>query len=114
NHFRSSLEGERSRSHESMAATCLLRPRGHKRSTNTRVPSEGAGTAYTRFALVFILVLYDCTSPRDANDASLFRVTGILYAHADLPGTPVFGVFYVCLAGPHSLRLYRGTAQERR
>jgi hypothetical protein len=40
NHLRSALDGPISRSHRSSRAVLLETPRGHKRSTRTRVPSD--------------------------------------------------------------------------
>jgi hypothetical protein len=36
-----------------MAAVAFLTPRGHKRSINMRVPSDGLGALYARFNLTF-------------------------------------------------------------
>ena len=57
----SSVEGARSRIQASSKARSLLIPRGHRRSTSTRLPSARAGLSYTPFdrdGHGFALLLY--------------------------------------------------------
>src|SRR5699024_10892977 len=53
-HLRSSEEGATSLFQASMWASSLRMPRGHTRSTRTRVPSLWPGSSYIRFSTIFI------------------------------------------------------------
>ena len=48
NHFRRPVLGAISLSHSSIRAPVFFKPRGQSRSTNTRKPSDFAGSSYTR------------------------------------------------------------------
>lgn len=52
NHLRSEGEGETAFSHRSRAARSFVMPRGHRRSTSTRNPSDAAGSSYMRLIAI--------------------------------------------------------------
>ena len=61
NHVRSSGLGAMSLSHGSMVASSLVTPRGHRRSTGTRKPSEGNRSSYMRLSRILQSILQSVT-----------------------------------------------------